>query len=51
MLIITTIVLILALIFGKITVKEIKEHVRKYRKGNGTGSTGGNCRGYNGSGE
>ena len=41
MLILTTIVLILALLFGKITIKEIKEYVRKHREGNGADNTGG----------
>ena len=41
MLILTTIVLILALLFGKITIKEIKEYVRKHREGNGADKTGG----------
>ncbi len=36
MLITTVIVLVLALIFGKITIKEIKEHVRKYKKRGGS---------------
>ena len=33
--------LLLALIFGKITVKEIKEYVRKYTTRKGNDSTGG----------
>jgi hypothetical protein len=41
MLILTIIVLILALLFGKITIKEIKEYVRKHREGNGADNTGG----------
>ena len=41
MLILTTLVLTLALIFGKITIKEIKEYVRKHREGNGADNTGG----------
>jgi hypothetical protein len=32
--------LVLALIFGKITVKEIKNYVRKHTEGFGTGSSG-----------
>ena len=36
MLIATAIVLILALLFGKITIKEIKEYVRKRKNGRGT---------------
>ena len=41
MLILTTLVLIAALLFGKITIKEIKEYVRKHREGNGAANTGG----------
>jgi hypothetical protein len=33
--------LLLALIFGKITVKEIKEHVRKHTERKGNDNTGG----------
>ena len=47
MLILTAIVLITALIFGKITIKEIKEYVRKHREGNGADNTGGKHSGSN----
>lgn len=42
MLVLTALVLLAALIFGKITIKEIKEYVRKHREGNGADNTGGN---------
>ena len=41
MLITTAIVLLLALLFGKITFKEIKEYVRKRKDGRGNECTGG----------
>ena len=41
MLITMIIATIVALLFGKITIKEIKEYVRKHREGNGADNTGG----------
>ena len=40
MLIALTIALIVALILGKISYKEIKEYVRKHREGSGKGNPG-----------
>jgi hypothetical protein len=41
MLITVIVGILLTLIFGKITIKEIKEHVRKYTNGDRGNSTGG----------
>jgi hypothetical protein len=42
MLIMLCIAAIVALLFGKISYKEIKKYVRKYTEGHGTDSPGGN---------
>ena len=36
---------LVALLFGKISYKEIKEYVRKYKEGHGTECSGGDCEG------
>lgn len=40
MLIMITIATIVALLFGKVTIKEINEYVRKHRKESGKGDSG-----------
>ena len=42
MLITMVIATIVALLFGKVTIKEIKEYVRKHTKDSGSSESGGN---------